>query len=119
LLRRLDEDVVSLVYRCLHAAAEGPFFTDEEVEALFGQDRGSLRVVAAMWPRMNLASPDLRRTVVGVVEMLLRRRQALPEAWEAWVSTPPDRVQAALEVFRRVVEGEVDPPQALRAPPTG
>ncbi len=108
LLRRLDDHVAEVVDRCLRAAAEGPFFKDEELDTLFEQDRGSLRVLAAMWRRMNLAAPDLRRTVVGVVEMLLERQAGMGSAWDEWVGLDPTRVRGAVEVFRRVVAGEVD-----------
>jgi hypothetical protein len=82
---------------------EGPFFTDVELEKLFEQERASLSVLAGMWKRMNLASPDLRRTVVGVMEMLLERRERFPEAWEEHVGASPSQVEAAAEIFRKVV----------------
>lgn len=107
LLRRLDDDVIEVVDRCLRAAAEGPFFKDDELDTLFEQDRASLGVLAAMWRRMNLAAPDLRRTVVGVVEMLLERQHGMPDAWDEWVGMDAARVRGAVEVFRRVVAGEV------------
>lgn len=102
LLRRLDADVVEVVSACLQAAVQGPFFSDAELVELFEQDRPSLMVVASMWSRMNLASPDLVRTVVGVMEMLLRRREDHPEAWDEWVKVSPERVKGALESFRAV-----------------
>lgn len=103
LLRQLDPEVVTLVSRCLRAAVEGPFFSDEELVELFEQDRASLVVVAAMWSRMNLASPELGRTVAGVLEMLLQRRERHPEGWARWVGEPPEVVQGALEAFRGMV----------------
>lgn len=107
LLRRLDQQVIEVVDRCLKAAAEGPFFADDELDTLFEQDRPSLEVLAGMWPRMNLAAPDLRRTVVSIVEMLLERQPAHPEAWDEWIGLSPERVRGAIEVFRRVLAGEV------------
>lgn len=106
LLRRLDDDIVEVVTSCLRAAADGPFFEDDELEGLFAQNRGSLQILAAMWPRMNLAAPDLRVTVESVMEMLLARRSRFPEAWEEWVASSPERVRGAQEVFRRVVAGD-------------
>lgn len=105
--RKMDEEVGALVTRCLEAAVEGPFFTDEELEKLFEQERASLSVLAGMWRRMNLASPDLRRTVVGVMEMLLERRDRFADAWDEWIGADPARVEVAAEVFRRVVNEEV------------
>jgi hypothetical protein len=107
LLRGLDDSVATVVDRCLRAAVEGPFFDDDELDELLAQNRASLTILAGMWSRMNLAAPDLHRTVIGVMEMLLERRPRFPEQWDKWVSMSPDRVKGALHVFRRVVQGEV------------
>jgi hypothetical protein len=107
LLRSMDDDVVELVTLCLRAAVVGPFFSDEDLVDLIEQDRPSLQVVAAMWKRMNLAAPELQRTVEGVMEMLLQRREEHADAWDRLVGVPPEKVRGALDVFRRVVEGRV------------
>jgi hypothetical protein len=107
LLRAIDDDVVEIVTLCLRAAVVGPFFSDDELVELVEQDRASLQVTAAMWQRMNLAAPTLQRTVEGVMEMLLRRRDDHPAAWDRLLDVSPERVRGALEVFRRVVRGRV------------
>jgi len=107
LLRKLDDDVVELLGRCLAAAAKGPFFTDDELLRAFGRGRHSLEVVAGMWPRMNLAAPDLLGLLDRLVRELIARQDADPDAWDEWVAAAPVRLEAALEVFRRVSEGEV------------
>ena len=73
LLRRLDEDVVALLGRSLAAAARGPFFADADLKKLFGRSRESMQVVAGMWPRMNLAAPELRELLGSVARALLAR----------------------------------------------
>lgn len=110
LLRKLDDDVVELLGRALLAAARGPFFEDDELSAVFGRSRESMRVVAGMWPRMNLAAPDLRELLGRLVAELIERadRGALPAgAWDEWLEATPIQLQAASEVFRRVSTGEV------------
>ncbi len=104
LLPRLDDDAVEVVTRSLHAAVVGPFFSDDDLRDLVEQDRASLQVVAGMWRRLNLASPELHRTVEGVMEMLLQRRTAHAGAWEAFVGLPPERIERALSVFREMTE---------------
>jgi hypothetical protein len=105
LLRRLDKGVVDLVSRCLGAAAQGPFFEDDELDTLFALDRAGLQILAATWSRMNLAAPDLRRTVVSVMEMLLERRPRFVEAWAELVASEPDEARVALEGFRTAMGG--------------
>ncbi len=107
LLRKLDDDVVDTLGRCLLAAVQGPFFTDAELSQRFRRSRASLRVIAGMWPRMNLAAPDLRELLGRVTEALVERAEEDPEAWDEWIEASPDKVEAAFEVFRKVSTGEV------------
>lgn len=107
ILRKMDDDVVELLGRCLLATSRGPFFTDEQLTETFGRSRESLRVVAGMWPRMNLAAPDLRELLRDIVHRLLPEAERSPEAWAEWIQATPVQVEAAFEVFRRVVTGEV------------
>ena len=44
------------MYRCLRAAAEGPFFDDEEFPSLFGLHRDELASIVYRWP--NVADTD-------------------------------------------------------------
>lgn len=107
LRRKMDEDLLEVLGRSLVAAADGPFFSDAELESLFGRSRASMRVVAGMWPRMNLAAPELPELIRRVVAELTDRADAAGEAWAAWVGAPAQKLEAAAEVFRRVSAGEV------------
>lgn len=107
LLRKLDDDVVDTLGRCLLAATRGPFFTDEELTELFGRSRASMRVITGMWPRMNLAAPDLRELLGRLTEALVERREDHPGAWREWIRVDAGNVRASFEVFRRVSTGEV------------
>jgi len=107
LLRKLDDDVVELLGKCLVAAARSSFFTDEELTDLFRRSRQSLSVVAGMWPKLNLAAPDVLDLLERVVGALIARAEDQPGVWEEWVGEPRVKVEAALEVFRRVSSGEV------------
>lgn len=107
LRRKLDEDVVAILGRLLAAAARGPFFSDAELKSLFGRSRESMQVVAGMWPRMNLAAPDLRELLASVARQLIARGDHDSREWQEWIAATPQRLEAAVEVFRRVSTGEV------------
>lgn len=107
LLRKLDDEVVELLGKCLDAAARSSFFTDEELADRFRRSRQSLSVIAGMWPKLNLAAPDVLDLLERVVQALIARAEDRPEEWEDWVGEPRVKVEAALEVFRRVSSGEV------------
>jgi hypothetical protein len=107
LRRKLDEDVIELLGKCLSAAAQGPFFTDAELKALLGRSRESMLVVAGMWPRMNLAAPDLRELIDRIVRELTLREDVDSARWREWLAASPEKLEAAAEVFRRVSTGQV------------
>jgi hypothetical protein len=107
LLRKLDGDLVELLGKCLWAVVKGPFFTDADLERLFRRDRGSLEVVAVMLPRLNLAAPDLLDLLERAVRELIARRNQDESVWADFVGSEPARLEVALDVFRRVVTGQV------------
>ena len=110
LLRKLDDDVVELLGRLLLAASRGPFFDDEALVALVGRGRDSMRVIAGMWPRMNLAAPELRELLSALADALIEGEHDgrwAADAWEEWIQESPDRLSTAVEIFRRVSIGEV------------
>ena len=107
MLRKLDDDVVDTLGRTLLAAGRGPFFTDDELRARFDRSRHSMQVVAGMWPRMNLAAPDLRELLVALETNLLEKRAEMGEEWDEWIQVSPEQLKAAVEIFRRVSAGEI------------
>lgn len=110
LLRKLDDEVVELLGRTLLAASRGPFFDDDELVERLGRGRESMRVIAGMWPRMNLAAPDLRELLSALVDGLVSGRAEdrwTAEAWDEWIQDTPARLETAVEIFRRVSTGEV------------
>jgi hypothetical protein len=107
LRHKLDDDVVDLLGKCLSATARGPFLTDQELADLVGRSRETLDIAAGMWPKLNLAAPEVLELLERVVEALLERAGRDPGAWEEWIGARPAKVEAVLEVFRRVSSGKV------------
>lgn len=101
-LEHLTDEEVDLISRSVAGAAEGGYFEDSELPGFFEQDRDSLRVVAGLWTRMNLLSPDLARTLIGVLEMLPQRRDRDPADWRRRFGDAPsplEEVRAHLAVL--------------------
>ncbi len=107
LRRKLDQDVVDRLGRCLKAAASGPFFTDQELADLFRRSRETMHIVASMWPRLNLAAPEVLDVLERVVTALIERAQTHENPWQEWIGSTATQLEAALDVFRRVSAGEV------------
>ena len=66
-----------------------------------------MQVVAGLWPRLNLAAPDLRELLAAVVRELTARVDHESPTWKEWIGASPEKLGAAAEVFRRVSTGEV------------
>jgi hypothetical protein len=107
ILRKLDDDVVETLGRVLTAVVKGPFFTDADLMKLFRRDRRSLEVLSVMWPRMNLAAPELSDLLQRAVRELVERRPGDEAAWIDWVGEEPARLETAVDLFGRVAGGEV------------
>ena len=63
-----------------------------------------------MWSRMNLASPDLRRTVLSILEMLVKRAPSHAGAWSELVAGSVEQVRDAAEAFLQAVTGPIPEP---------
>lgn len=107
LLRKLDPDVIDVLGRCLRATVGTSLFTDDDLRRLFRRDRVTLELLSGMWPQMNLASPDLLDLLQCIVRQLTLRTERDPELLRRETGADATRLKAALEVFRRVVTGEV------------
>jgi len=52
-LANLNAEERDVVRQCLHAAVEGPFFSDWEFGTLFGLERDEIRRVLQSWPNIG------------------------------------------------------------------
>ena len=58
-LSKLTANEREIVFRCLRAAAEGPFFDDKEFHPIFGLDRDEVRAVISRWSEVNENDEDV------------------------------------------------------------
>jgi len=103
LLPQLGDDAVDALGRCLAAVAEGPFLSDEDVKELIGRSRESVQVVSGMWPRVNLAAPDLPDLLERSIAAVLERVEPDTEEWRQWIGVGPERLSDAIQAVNRVM----------------
>ena len=85
----------------------GLFWSGAELLKLVGLSGESMRVVAGMCHRMNLASPGIREMLSTLIPELLERGATDPPAWSEWVDVSKESLDVSREVFLVVSTGEV------------
>ncbi|MGB9067819.1 MAG: hypothetical protein WCC21_04560 [Candidatus Acidiferrales bacterium] len=75
--------------QALRAAADGPFFDDEEFHTLFGLTRSEVRGVADAWPNVEFQSEDVQLAVNNSLNNLLGYPHRQDSVWSEWISVNP------------------------------
>ncbi len=52
-LSNLSKEELDLTRRCIHAAADGPFFPEFEFATIFGCERAEVRDILKLWPNVD------------------------------------------------------------------
>lgn len=60
-----------VVFECLRASLEGPFFPEEEFTSIFGISRAELAEVVAAWPEVDEHTDEVRLAIRNAMNNLL------------------------------------------------
>jgi hypothetical protein len=92
----LTEQEQAVVYDCLRAATEGPFFAEREFGALFGMARAEVRSVMRAWPRVDRSDGTVALAISNAIANLLSHAHAMPEERRRWVPASDEEIFAIL-----------------------
>lgn len=98
-LERLKQSDKDVVYQCLLAALNGPFFPDWEFHTLFGVEREVLAEIIEIWPRID-RSEDTNLAITNSMGNLIGYPHGKEKEWGKYVSASPDEVLATLKRWR-------------------
>ena len=76
----------AVVGQALRAAADGPFFNDDEFHTLFGLTRSDVRAIADAWPNVELRSANVHLAVNNCLNNLLGYPHRQDSVWSEWIS---------------------------------
>ncbi len=108
----LTEKEQAVVYDCLRAATEGPFFAEREFGALFGMARAEVGSVMRAWPRVDRSDETVSLAISNAIANLLRQTHVLPEERRRWVPASDEEIVAILGKWHDATV--VAPSQVLR-----
>jgi hypothetical protein len=86
-----------IVFECLVAAADGPFFPDWEFPILFGLERDEVRQIITRWPNINESSEETRVAIHNSMGNLLGYPHHQEAVWSRFISAPENEVGRILD----------------------
>jgi hypothetical protein len=99
-LSRLAPAEREIVFCCLRAAANGPFFDDDEFHSLFGLDRDELRAIVARGPDISDTDADVSLAINNSFANLLGYPHYEGKALSEMVGVGDDEIQRVFSKWR-------------------
>ena len=99
-LQALNDQEKRVVFECLRAAVEGPFFPDWEFHILFGLHRHEVAQVAAAVPDIDDADERVSLAINSAMCNLLGYPHGQAGAWRQFISVPESEVRQIFERWR-------------------
>jgi hypothetical protein len=96
-LPQLNEQERQIIFECLHAAVNGPFFPEWEFHTLFGLERQEVKQVAEMCPNIDDSNEQVNLAIHNSMGQLLGYPHGEENAWRNFIAVSPEEVK---KVFR-------------------
>ena len=96
----LNDQEKQVVFECLRAAVEGPFFPDWEFPTLFGLERQEVARVLAAAPQIDDADEDVSLAINNTLGNLLHYPHGEVLAWSQFISVPESEVRRVFEKWK-------------------
>jgi hypothetical protein len=99
-LQALNDTEKQVVFDCLHAAANGPFFPDWEFHTLFGLHRHEVAQIVAALPDIDDSDELVSLTIHNAMGNLLGYPHGQAAAWRQFISVPEEEVERIFEKWK-------------------
>jgi hypothetical protein len=99
-LKALDDNERRVVFECLRAAVEGPFFPDWEFHTLFGLHRDDAARIVAALPNIDDTDESVSLAINNSMSNLLGYPHNEVAAWRQFISVPEAEVRRIFERWR-------------------
>ena len=99
-LQTLTDDEKRVVFECLRASVEGPFFPDWEFHTLFGLDRREVAAIVAAVPNIDDSEERVSLAIHNAMGNLLGYPHGEAAAWRQFISVPEVEVKRIFDRWR-------------------
>lgn len=100
---RLRESERDVIYQCLVAALDGPFFPDWEFQILFGVERDTLARIVEDWPEIDDSVEDVVLAINNSMVNLVGYPHGEEKEWDKYISVSPDEVSYILREWKKTM----------------
>jgi hypothetical protein len=98
-LQTLTDDEKRVVFECLRAAVDGPFFPEWEFPSLFGLQRSELAKIVEALPDIDDSDERVSLAINDVMNNLLGYPHGQDSVWAQFISAPRTEVRRVLEIW--------------------
>lgn len=99
-ISHLSKDERNVVFECLLAASEGPFFPEWEFHTLFGIERARLKEILGSWPDIDESQEDVQLAIQNSMGNLVGYPHGKDGDWSKYISASPQEVLAILQKWK-------------------
>ena len=99
-LQTLTEDEKRVVFECLRASEDGPFFPDWEFHTLFGLQRQEFARIVAALPDIDDSDESVSLAINNSMNNLLGYSHGEAAAWRRFISVPVSEVKRIFDRWR-------------------
>ncbi len=100
-LSDLTTEERQVVFECLRAAANGPFFPDREFDTLFGVKRDEVRAIVSAWPAIDETNERSVLAINNAMNNLVGYPHGCNREWLQYISVSSTEVARILQKWRR------------------
>lgn len=99
-LKELNKGEQQVIFECLRAAAEGPFFPNSEFHTLFGLEREEVKQIADEWPNIEEAAESVVVAINNSINNLLGYPHRREDVWSNYISVQPEELYLIFAKWR-------------------
>jgi hypothetical protein len=101
-IEQLDSAEKQVVFDCMRAAVEGPFFPDWEFHSLFGMDRSTLGEILTKWPNLDDNDNQVSLAINNSFANLLGYPHQQESAWKEFIKVSQLEVDRIFGKWRKL-----------------
>lgn len=97
---KLTPDEQNVIYQCLKATVEGPFFPDWEFSILFGLKRDEVAELVKVWSNVDHTSKLVQVAINNSLNNLLGYPHKRFDIWNDYISVSPSELADLFRKYR-------------------
>lgn len=104
-LKKLSKKEKIVIFQCLNAAANGPFFPDADFHILFGLKRIEVFKIINDWPNIDDSDKKVRLAINNSINNLLGYPHNCDDIWYDYISVSSSKLEIIYKKWASFIRG--------------